>query len=446
MKRLLLAALLGSVPAWAVDLGQARDLLNQKKPAEAFALLSADEAAQGGDAEFDYLLGVAALDSGHANEAVTAFERLLAVNPAHNGARLELARAYYALGADGLAQRELTQLQALNPPPQARGAIEQYLRAIASRQQDNKPQHRGFLELGLGFDDNITAVTDDFSGGVEQTYGISGVQPSAGNATPRKDGLYTLNGGWSYRNPIGQWTLDTDLAASYKGYFDTTPYNSTSLSGGVGAGWRSGKHFLRGGLMALGSWQETEQSGSTGSITNDRTMVGMSGQWRYDVNKNNQSSLQVQVNQIRYADVPVNDINQAVLTAGWALGLGEKGVLLTSAFVGQEQAINSLPSGQDYSRMNAGLRLNGQWQATAQLGLYTLLGLTQRRDSDEYSRANIAGLGRDTTFDATVGASWLIKGPWSVRGQYSFSQNNSSFDLYDFRRNDVSIALRRDFR
>lgn len=445
MKRLLFVALLGSVPAWAADLGQARELLAQRKAAEAWALLSADEASAG-DPEYDYLLGLAALDSGRASDAVTALERLLAVNPSHNGARMELARAYFALGADGLAQREFAQLQALNPPPQARGAIEQYLRAIDSRTQGKAAQHRGFLEAGLGFDDNITAVTDDFTAGAEQTYGIPNIQPSAGNATRRRDGLYTLTGGWNYRSPVTRWMVDADLTAAYRGYFDNSPYNSASIAGGSGLGWRHEKHFLRAGIVALASWQQTEQSASDGEVSNDRLMAGLSGQWRYDVNRNNQSSLQLQYNQIRYADVPVNDINQLILTAGWTTALGDKGLLLVSAWAGQDTAINSLPAGQDYSRTNVGARLNGQWQATARAGLYALLGLSQRRDSDEFARASVAGKGRDLSLDLTLGSSWQLRDAWSLRAQYSYSQNNSSFDLYDFQRNEVSCVLRRDFR
>jgi len=52
----------------------------------------------------NYLLGVSALDSGRTDEAVIAFERVLAVMPNHAGAQMDLARAYYATGSFDLAE------------------------------------------------------------------------------------------------------------------------------------------------------------------------------------------------------------------------------------------------------------------------------------------------------------------------------------------------------
>jgi hypothetical protein len=45
---------------------------------------------------FDYLLGIAALDSGKPDRATIAFERVLAVNPNFAGARLDLAIYVFA--------------------------------------------------------------------------------------------------------------------------------------------------------------------------------------------------------------------------------------------------------------------------------------------------------------------------------------------------------------
>ena len=73
---------------------QAKRLLAQKQPKQAYDLLLPQEAARAGDPEFDYLLGVAALDSGDRERAVFALERVLAVQPNNHLARAEIARAY----------------------------------------------------------------------------------------------------------------------------------------------------------------------------------------------------------------------------------------------------------------------------------------------------------------------------------------------------------------
>ncbi len=76
-------------------LDEARALMGQNKAAAAFALLDPLEEDRSGDPEFDYLLGIAALDSGEFTRAIFALERVLAVEPGNDIARAEIARAYF---------------------------------------------------------------------------------------------------------------------------------------------------------------------------------------------------------------------------------------------------------------------------------------------------------------------------------------------------------------
>src|SRR5260221_6187151 len=94
---LALALLAAGFPALAqqADIARAKALVDQGKPAEAYEILAPLEDKLSGDVEFDYLLGVAALDSGKPDRATLAFERVLAVNPNFAGARLDMARAYF---------------------------------------------------------------------------------------------------------------------------------------------------------------------------------------------------------------------------------------------------------------------------------------------------------------------------------------------------------------
>ncbi len=62
-------------------LKKAEQLINQQKSEEAYELLFAQYEQHAGTPEFDLLLGIAALDSGHPSQAVFAFERVLAMYP-----------------------------------------------------------------------------------------------------------------------------------------------------------------------------------------------------------------------------------------------------------------------------------------------------------------------------------------------------------------------------
>lgn len=54
--------------------------------------LASEERTRAGDPEYDYLLGMAAADSGHLGEALIALQRVLAKQPNYAQARAEYAR------------------------------------------------------------------------------------------------------------------------------------------------------------------------------------------------------------------------------------------------------------------------------------------------------------------------------------------------------------------
>ena len=109
---------------------RARLLLQQKNPQAAYALLAPLESRRAGEVEFDYLLGIASLDTGHREQAVFALERVLSVNPNHAQARAEIARAYFEMGEKQNAKREFQNVRDSNPPEAVKQSIDRYLSAL----------------------------------------------------------------------------------------------------------------------------------------------------------------------------------------------------------------------------------------------------------------------------------------------------------------------------
>src|SRR5260370_628893 len=141
---------------------RARRLLQEKNPQAAYQLLQPLESQRAGDPEYDYLLGIAALDSGERERAVFALERVLAVNPNHAQARAEIARAYFLLGEKENALREFQNVRATNPPEAVKQTIDRYLSALGVA----PTQLNGFLEIGFGWDRNRSIVCFTASGGL----------------------------------------------------------------------------------------------------------------------------------------------------------------------------------------------------------------------------------------------------------------------------------------
>ena len=74
-------------------LDRAADLIGTRDAASAYAKLAPLEATRACKPRFDYLFGLAALDSSHVTHAILALERVLAMRPNDHPARAELARA-----------------------------------------------------------------------------------------------------------------------------------------------------------------------------------------------------------------------------------------------------------------------------------------------------------------------------------------------------------------
>ncbi|RPH60942.1 MAG: hypothetical protein EHM83_13735, partial [Burkholderiales bacterium] len=120
-------------------LAEARRLIATGQADSAFGALDARVADYAGDPEFDYLLGLSALDSGRPGQAVMALERVLMVRPDFLQARAEIARAYFAIRERENARREFETVAAQRIPDEARRVIGRYLDAIRRIDDAGRP-------------------------------------------------------------------------------------------------------------------------------------------------------------------------------------------------------------------------------------------------------------------------------------------------------------------
>ena len=112
-----------------------------------------------GDPLFDYVFGVAAVDSGRVSLGVLALERVLLTNPADDLARLELARAYFALGEFQRAREEFDEVKRHRPPPGVVKTVNQFLEGIKRKEGEYKVLWSAYGEFGLGYNSNVNAAT-----------------------------------------------------------------------------------------------------------------------------------------------------------------------------------------------------------------------------------------------------------------------------------------------
>ena len=155
----ILAALLAAITTCAFAdalTDRARQLLRDRQHREAYNLLLPQEPNRAGDPEFDYLLGIAAIDAGDPERGIFALERVLALQPNNHVARAEIARAYLAVGEREAARREFETVRKQRIPEEAKATVDRFLSAIAA---GDVTQMRGYIEAGFGYDSNVNSAT-----------------------------------------------------------------------------------------------------------------------------------------------------------------------------------------------------------------------------------------------------------------------------------------------
>lgn len=224
-------------------LAQADQLLASRQSQAAYDLLAPLEDERAGDPDYDYLLGLAALETGRGGVAAFAFERCLAVDPKNGPCRVQMARTHMALGEHKAARLELEAVQGSNPPAAVEDLVARYLGTVSRLQAREKQRVGGYVQLGAGYDTNVTSMTADT---LIAAPGISPLPvPLATASTKQEDVFLQAEAGANIERSLSAaWTLLGDLSASARGHDDVDRFNSLAGNAGLGAAWREGENTV----------------------------------------------------------------------------------------------------------------------------------------------------------------------------------------------------------
>jgi tetratricopeptide (TPR) repeat protein len=429
-------------------LRDAQQLLAANNPKQAFMILVAKQDQLAGQPDFDYLLGVAALDSGKIDEAIIAFERVLQVAPANAGARMDLARAYFNAGSMDLAQANFLELKASNPPPAAMAAIDKYLAAIRDRRAQNATGLTAWGETGLGYDSNITGVPSDFTSAVASAFNITGINPT-GNSIKRKAPYLAAAAGADYTYALSQsWAAFIGGEARGRAYRKESDFNSISGDARLGAVWAQGAQQVR----LSGGYNRFKQDGlapGEPKPTNDRSTALVAADYRYAFNDRQQANFGVAGTRVKFLTNNIEDFDAVTVSAGFMQAFDRKGapMLQLSSYYSRDEAIRKLADGiSDKSKRVAGVRSYFQYSLTDNLAWFNGLGYSQRRDRSPFARATEVEIGRDRLADITLGVTWKFQSKCAMRAQWAGSRNDSNIAIYEFKRQEVSSTIRCDYQ
>jgi len=409
---------------------RARASLARGDPGQAYALLSPQVRWYAGSPEFDYLLGISALDSGRPGDAILALERVLAVEPRHLQARAEIARAYLAVNETETARRQFQTVAASPIPPEVRRTIDGYLERIARKEEASRTQWSAGVEFGIGWDSNVTLGSR--SGQWLLDGGIS-VTPQ-GTSRPVSSAVMLAGAGASAVVPMsGGWELTTGalLGGRWNPSAHTLDTDSVDLAAGLN--YRSACHRL----SMLAQYQHFRLDGAS-----FRDATGGSAQWRCDIDARTQAGGYLQYFDLRFPDQDVRDARRALIGATLARVLGFD---WNPLFVGTVYAGNEVPR-QDVPQLRhriQGVRaaisagLPKGWRGSASLSW-------ERRDYEgEEPLFGTARLDKQT--DLRLAAERAIAPRWSLHPEITYTRNDSTLPPNDFDRVQVLVTTRYAF-
>jgi len=414
----------------------AEALIKAGKPAEAYNLLEPLEFDRSGEVRFDYLLGIAALDSGKPDKATLAFERVLAEDPEYAGARLEMARAYYQLGDLSRAKTEFEVVSKQNPSEATLATIERYMNRIEGLETSKKTHINGYIEGTIGRDTNVNNASE---------FGDNLISPIPNQYFGElADNYWGAATGIEINHTMSsRWRLYAGADLVQRNNFRYKTFDTLSNDERFGLIYATNANLYRVGMLA---------GQNTMGSTRYRNNAGINAEWRHAFGSSNQLNIFGQYMEYRFVKPAMqsNDINQMFTGAGWLHEFGNaKSTLSISMYYGMDNDVGpvslAFPSGGgiDGAKRFGGLRVGGQATSGGRVKLYFSAG----EQIGEFDKINptISANRKDHLDDMTVGAYWYLDPLWTVNLQFTRYINMSNVEVSSYDRSDYSLTIRRNF-
>jgi len=416
-------------------IARAEALSRSGKPGEAYELLLSQEDTYIGIIEFDYALGRAALDSGRPDKATLAFSRVLALDPAHAGASIDMGRAYLALGDLPRARNTFRNLLSLDPPPQIRAQLQAYLdlaEAPSSPQQAARSPTQGYLGAMLGWSSNVNQAPSQsviFVPGVGSNFELPGQN------VKKPDSFAGVLGGIDVSRALDA-TYSVYLGGDFLGRrnFHESDFNVAGYDAYLGMSAVSGPHAARVQALAARDY--------LGGSAN-RNMEGLTLGYVGTLSPATQALATVQGGRQRYIpeDFKIFDADFIVFGAGGAQKIDERSTIFVVLSAGYQNDVGGNPSG---NRDLVGIQLGGEMVLGARTRI-TAAAVGERSQYDKFD-TGFQTERHDVRRAFEGGVHYYLERDLSLRLYLSYAYVRSNIPIYEYTRFEGALMLRRDFR
>lgn len=422
----------GAVPGAIPDavLAPARQALAAGRAGDAFTMLDALAPTYAGRIEFDYLLGLSALDSGRPNQAVIALERVLATDPAHGPARAEIGRAYLALREFESARRELEAVARGELPPSVRDTVQRYLDTVVRLGDARRPTWLVQLEAGLGWDSNVNFGSSFGEWVLADGQALVPLPASQ----PRNSPFAALAAGVTYVAPINGW-LDWTAGLQLSQRVNSSQHNMDTGSAEASAGLSTALAPHRYSMSV--QLQHLRLDGAS-----FRDAAGAIVQWQWDSGPRTQFGAYAQVFELSFPAEPIRDARR--LATGLTLAQGFAGprtpTLAATLHGGTERPEADVPQlAFDFVGLRTafGASIAPGWRAQA--------GWSFERRSFDGVEPLFGTTRVDRQHDLRIGLEHDLDRSWTLAPALAWTRNASTVAPNDFRRTQAFVYARYRF-
>ena len=433
---LFLAGWLASAWGGEPDLLQARDLIRQGKPLEVLPMLQPAKADS--SAEHYYFLGLALLDSGDPENAISAFLEALRRQPGLLQAEAELGRAYLLTGNYLAAQFAFDRVKAGSPPPEVLTAIAGYVEQLHRQLQSQRPRFRASLSLGLGHDSNVNSATSAQSVLLPILGGITATLDS--DARAQSDSFKNVTVEGSGFVPLDDQTelfAGGSLVLKDNQHVDAFDY----LTGTVNAGVR----------YAYGPQQQSQVSLSVllDTLRQDHDRVrdsyGLSAEYRRIVHPLAEVSAYVQSSKLDYIQDDFRDAQRDVIgVAVNPVAFGKRLFNLPpilALYGGRERPDDT---GVDHLANDFyGARTTAVYLFNSRTALVGGIAYEHRKYGAPDPLFGETRVDRQT--DVTLALNYALSRDWALTPVISYTDSRSTLDVFAFTRTAATLTARYQF-
>jgi tetratricopeptide (TPR) repeat protein len=407
-------------------------LIKSEQYPQAYELASRMLEANEGLPTFDFQYAMAAVESGHYDQALFAFERLVLGFPRQPRYRLELARTHFYLRNLVRAEVEFNNVLKQNPPEPVKKNVMIFIDRIADLKRSVESKFMLVLDVGGGYDSNINSATSEKE--LPQEELIFPVDIALDDASRETGSAY-----WSalahmaYVRPLTKTSaFDLRLVASNRSHAETAIYDLTTAMGEAGYSFYTGSIKWRG----AGRYQYVQLDGD--ELLNSQSLIG---QANWILNKGANIGFGVNYGMSSYPENNDGDITQQQFNVSYASAPKKDNWKLTLIF-GSDSADES--SNKHNGKTYQGFTYQSTSLINQRANRYWLFSVL----SNEYDAINSAlysKLRKDQNATFGIGWRYSFSSHFSFRNDYSFTYNDSTLEANTYQRGKAEVGLSYSF-